>query len=188
MDLAFWDCGGVQAVVGLQSGEFQKVHGAPEAIRGGPWEFRDGLLHGSTETVDPRSLLEWDVTRGDGAAFSLTHKTSGATIPGSVAQNVVDAKVLQFPVQLGGSSSSSEAPPSKLFQTEAFWATAPTAFADGEPMNLWVPFTSVVTFLWTSCPDQKQKICRCYEAWERVLSKCGVDTQHLQRSLSLIHI
>ena len=49
-------------------------------------------------------------------------------------------------------------------------------------MNLWVPLTPVVTFLWANCTEPKQRIGRSYEAWQRVLSKCGVDTEHLQRS------
>ena len=40
MEFAFWDCGGLQALVAVQSGEFQIVHGigAAEGFRGGPWD------------------------------------------------------------------------------------------------------------------------------------------------------
>ena len=181
--LPFWDCGGLQALVAVQSGEFQIVHGigAAEGFRGGPWEFRDGLLHGSAATVDPKHQFDWDVALGDDMALSLEHRHSEVNIPCSVAQNMFEGKVLNLSLPHGAGSSSSGTALS-LFETEVYWSTAPTAFADGEPISLWVPLTHVVAFLYPACSDLKRKCGNTYEAWKRMMQTCGLATDHLQRS------
>ena len=148
MEFAFWDCGSIQAVVAVQSGKFQIVHGdgAAERFRGDPWEFRDGLLHRSAETVCPADLFTWALSRGDDTALSLKHRTSEFTIPLSAAQNMFDGRVLTLPVPPAASSSSNE-PFLSSFECEAYWTTAPTVLADGEPLSLWVSLASVATFL-----------------------------------------
>lgn len=183
MEFAFWDCGGLQALVAVQSGEFQIVHGigAAEGFRGGPWEFRDGLLHGSAATVDPKHQFDWDVALGDDMALSLEHRHSEVSIPCSVAQNMFEGKVLNLSLPHGAGSSSSGTALS-LFETEVHWSTAPTAFADGEPISLWVPLTHVVAFLYPACSDLKRKCGNTYEAWKRMMQTCGLATDHLQRS------
>ena len=147
MEFAFWDCGDIQALVAVQSGEFCIVHGnvAAERFRGGPWAFREGLLHRSAETVRPADLFKWDVESGGGMALSLTHRETGVTKPLSVAQNMFEGKVLKLSLPHGASSNDTAL---SHFETEAYWATAPTAFADGEPMNLWVSLVSVMKFLY----------------------------------------
>ena len=109
MEFAFWDCGGLQALVAVQSGEFQIVHGigAAEGFRGGPWEFRDGLLHGSAATVDPKHQFDWDVALGDDMVLSLEHRHYEVSIPCSVAQNMFEGKVLNLSLPHGAGSSSS---------------------------------------------------------------------------------
>ena len=103
MEFAFWDCGDIQALVAVQSGEFCIVHGngAAERFRGGPWAFREGLLHRSAETVRPADLFKWDVESGGGMALSLTHRETGVTKPLSVAQNMFEGNVLQFSCSMG---------------------------------------------------------------------------------------
>ena len=139
MEFAFWDCGSIQALVAVQSGEFCIVHGngAAERFRGGPWDFREGLLHRSAETVRPADLFKWDVELGGDMALSLKHRETGVTIPLSVAQNMFEGRVLKLPVPPAASSSSNEQFLSS-FECEAYWATAPTVLADGEPLSLWV--------------------------------------------------
>ena len=69
-----------------------------------------------------------------------------------------------------------------LFETEVYWSTAPTAFADGEPISLWVPLTHVVAYLYPACSNMKRKCGSIYEAWRRMMQTCGLTTDHLQRS------
>ena len=135
MEFAFWDCGSIQALVAVQSGEFYIVHGngAAERFRGGPWDFREGLLRRSEESVRPADLFKWDVELGGDMALSLKHRETNVTIPLSVAQNMFEGNVLQLSAPHGASSSSSDTALSH-FETEAYWTTAPTVFADGEPI------------------------------------------------------
>ena len=137
MEFAFWDCGSIQALVAVQSGEFCIVHGngAAERFRGDPWEFRDGLLHRSAERVRPADLFKWDVELGGDMALSLKHRKAEVTIPLSVAQNMFEGRVLKLPVPPAASSSSNE-PMLSSFECEAYWTTAPTVLADGEPPSL----------------------------------------------------
>ena len=156
MEFAFWDCGDIQALVAVQSGEFCIVHGngAAERFRGGPWAFREGLLHRSAETVRPADLFKWDVELGGDMALSLTHRETGVTKPLSVAQNMFEGKVLQLSLPHGASSNDTAL---SHFETEAYWATAPTVFADGEPMNLWVSLVSVMKFLYPHVENKSKK-------------------------------
>ena len=100
MEFAFWDCGSIQALVAVQSGEFCIVHGngAAECFRGEPWDFREGLLHRSAERVRPADLFKWDVELGGDMALSLKHRETGVTKPLSVAQNMFEGNVLQLSV------------------------------------------------------------------------------------------
>ena len=76
MEFAFWDCGSIQALVAVQSGELCIVHGngAAECFRGGPWDYREGLLCRPAETVRPADLFKWDLELGDNMALSLKHR------------------------------------------------------------------------------------------------------------------
>ena len=109
----------------------------------------------SAERVRPADLFKWDVELGGDMALSLKHHQTEVTIPLSVAQNMFEGKVLQLPLPLGASSSSSD-PFLSHFETEAYWTTAPTVFADGEPMNLWVSLVSVINFIYSHL-DTKRK-------------------------------
>ena len=159
MEFAFWDCGSIQALVAVQSGEFCIVHGngAAECFRGEPWEFREGLLHRSAERVRPADLFKWDVELGGDRALSLKHRETGVTIPLSVAQNMFEGQVLQLSLPHGASSSSSDTALSH-FETEAYWTTAPTVFADGEPMNLWVSLVGVMNFIYSHLDSKREKV------------------------------
>ena len=181
MEFAFWDCGDIQALVAVQSGEFCIVHGngAAERFRGGPWAFREGLLHRSAETVRPADLFKWDVESGGDMALSLTHRETGVTKPLSVAQNMFEGKVLQLSLPHGASSNDTAL---SHFETEAYWATAPTVLADGEPMNLWVSLVSVMKFLYPHVEHPAKKQMRSFDSWENILEKHGLDPQHAQRS------
>ena len=86
-------------------------------------------------------------------ALSLKHRETRVTTPVSAAQNMFEGKVLQLSVPHGTSPSSIVTALSH-FETEAYWTTAPTVFADGEPMNLWVSLMSVITFIF---PDVDSK-------------------------------
>ena len=110
MEFVLWDCGSTQVVVAKQSGEVCIVYGneAAERFRGDPWEFRDGLLHRSAETVCPADLFTWALSSGDNTALSLKHRTSEVTFPLSVAQNMFECRVLKLPVPPAASSSSNE--------------------------------------------------------------------------------
>ena len=105
MEFAFWDCGDIQALVAVQSGEFCIVHGngAAERFQGEPWDFREGLLHRAAERVRPADLFEWDV-EGCDMALSLKHRETGATMLLSVAQSMFDGKVLRFSLPHGACS------------------------------------------------------------------------------------
>ena len=174
MEFAFWDCGSIQALVAVQSGEFCIVHGngAAERFRGGPWDFREGLLHRSAETVRPADLFKWDLELGDDMALSLTHRETGVTKPLSVAQNMFEGKVLQLSAPHGASSSSSDKALSH-FETEAYWTTAPTVFADGEPMNLWLSLMSVIHFLYPDRENKAKKCTQSFDGWRRILENMG---------------
>ena len=149
MEFALWDCGSIQALVVVQSGELCIVHGngAAERFRGGPWDFREGLLRRSAETVRPAYLFKWDLELGDNMGLSLRHRGAKVTIPLSVAQNMFEGNVLQLPA-LHEASSSSSGTALSHFETEAYWTTAPTVFADGEPMDPWVPLIIVTHYLY----------------------------------------
>ena len=164
MEFAFWDCGSIQSLVAVQSGEFCIVHGngAAERFRGGPWDFREGLLRRDAETVRPADLFKWDLELGDNMALSLKHRDTKVTIPVLVAQNMVEGKVLQLSAPHGASSSSSGTALSH-FETEASWTTAPTVFADGEPMIPWVSLISVTHFLY---PDHEDKSRKCSKGFD----------------------
>ena len=181
MEFAFWDCGSIQALVAVQSGEFCIVHGngAAECFRGGPWEFREGLLHRSAERVRPADLFKWDVELGGDMALSLKHHQTEVTIPLSVAQNMFEGKVLQLSLPHGASSNDTAL---SHFETEAYWATAPAVFADEEPMNLWVSLVSVMKFLYPHVENKSKKQMRGFDSWEKIMEKHGLDPQHAQRS------
>ena len=109
MEFVLWDCGSIQALVAVQSGEFCIVHGngAAERFQGEPWDFREGLLHRAAEMVRPADLFEWDVDGGGDVALSLKHRETGTTILLSVAQNMFEGNVLQVCLPHGAGSSSS---------------------------------------------------------------------------------
>ena len=182
MAFAFWDCGSIQALVAVQSGEFCIVHGngAAERFQGEPWDFREGLLHRAAEMVRPADLFEWDVEGGD-VALSLKHRETRVTIPVSAAQNMFEGKVLHLSVP-HGASSSSIATALSHFETEAYWTTAPTVFADGEPMNLWVSLVSVTHFMYAHLDIKRRKCMSGFDGWRKLLQKHGLDPQHAQRS------
>ena len=175
MEFAFWDCGSIQALVAVQSGEFCIVHGngAAECFRGEPWDFREGLLHRSAERVRPADLFKWDVELGGDMALSLKHRETGVTIPLSVAQNMFEGQVLQLSLPHGASSSSSDTALSH-FETEAYWTTAPTVFADGEPMNLWVSLMGVITVLYPDVENKPRKCMQSFDGWQKILEKTWV--------------
>ena len=171
MEFAFWDCGSIQALVAVQSGEFCIVHGngAAERFRGGAWDFREGLLRRAEESVRPADLFKWELELGDNMALSLKHRETKVAIPVSAAQNMFEGKVLQLSVPHEASSSSSD-PCLSHFETEAYWTTAPTVFADGEPMNLWVSLVSVMKFLYPHVENKSRKtvkvLIRGRQSWK----------------------
>ena len=176
MEFAFWDCGSIQALVAVQSGEFCIVHGngAAERFRGEPWDFREGLLHRSAERVRPADLFKWDVELGGDMALSLKHRETGVTKPLSVAQNMFEGKVLRLPLPPGANSNSSD-PFLSHFETEAYWTTAPTVFADGEPMNLWVSLVSVTNFMYAHLDIKARKCMKSFDGWRKLLEKHGIE-------------
>ena len=68
------------------------------------------------------------------------------------------------------------------FEAEAYWSTAPTVLADGEPMNLWVSLVSVMKFLYPHVEHPAKKQMQSFGSWEKILEKHGLDPQHAQRS------
>ena len=170
MEFAFWDCGDIQALVAVQSGEFQIVHGngVAESLRGGAWQFRDGCLHRTAERVLPADLFEWDVEPGGEMALSLKHRETEVTIPLQVAQNMFEGKVLQVSLPHGASSSSSDTALSH-FEPEAYWTTAPAVFADGEPMGLWISLVRAINFIYSDLETKTQKWYRSFENWRKIL-------------------
>ena len=183
MEFAFWDCGSIQALVAVQSGEFCIVHGngAAERFRGGPWDFREGLLRRAEESVRPADLFKWELELGDNMALSLKHRETKVTTSVSAAQNMFEGKVLQLSVPHEASSSSITTALSH-FETEAYWTTAPTVFAEGEPMNLWVSLMGVITFLYPDVERKTRKCMQSFDGWQKILEKHGLDPQHAQRS------
>ena len=155
-------------------------NGAAERFRGGPWDFREGLLRRAAETVRPADLFKWDLELGDNMALSLEHRDTRITIPLLVAQNIVEGKVLQLSAPHAASSSSSDTALSH-FETEAYWTTAPTVL-DGEPMNPWVSLYNVTRFLFPDNENKSRKCSRSFEGWRKILEKVGLDPEHAQRS------
>ena len=183
MEFVFWDCGSTQVAVAKQSGEVCIVYGneAAERVRGDPWEFRDGLLHRSAETVCPADLFTWALSSGDNTALSLKHRTSEVAFLLSVAQNMFEGRVLKLPVPPAASSSSNE-PFLSSFECEAYWTTAPTVLADGEPLSLWVSLASVMKFIYSNKDNKNRKCHDSFESWRRALQHYGLDPDHAQRS------
>ena len=133
---------------------------------------REGLLRRSAETVRPADLFKWDVERVGDMALSLKHRDTKVTIPLSVAQNMFEGKVLQLSVRHGATSSSSDTALNH-FETEAYWTTAPTVFADGEPMDLWVPIASVMAFPYPHIERKGRTCMQHFDGWLNILQHVG---------------
>ena len=170
--VAFWDLGDVQAVVDPLTGEFRKVTGGSEPLPGAPFVFVDGKLRDASSNVDTEadSLLQWRV-EGD----RVVHKRSGEALSLVEARGIGDGKVLTLDVDKDGKTEQ--------VQIEAYWMTAPTHFSEKEPVNLWLALPDVCRFLFPQHADQVAKrISRCFDTWASALQRCGVDTEHLQKS------
>ena len=170
--VAFWDLGDVQAVVDPLTGEFRKVTGGFEPLPGAPFVFVDGKLRDASSNVDTEadSLLQWRV-EGD----RVVHKRPGEALSLVEARGIGDGKVLTLDVDKDGKTEQ--------VQIEAYWMTAPTHFSEEDPVNLWLALPDVFRFLFPQHADQVAKrISKCFDTWASALQRCGVDTEHLQRS------